>query len=104
MAVALQTFPNARNPSRNAIGVITSSEQGRNLVWKNVVDAIPPLRSGPTRVGVTVSAGVITVTVGGFTVLAQHVGLPKDVYVGFTAGNGLHTDLHLISSVQLSYR
>jgi outer membrane protein assembly factor BamB len=104
VAVALQTFPNARNPSRNAIGVITSSEQGRNLVWKNVVDAIPPLRSGPTRVGVTVSAGVITVTVGGFTVLAQHVGLPKDVYVGFTAGNGLHTDLHLISSVQLSYR
>jgi hypothetical protein len=104
VAVALQSFPNAQNPSSNAIGVVTSSSGGRTLVWKESVDAIPSLRASLTRVGVTVSGGVMTVTVGGFTVFAVHVTLPKAVYIGFTAGNGLRTDLHLISSVQLSYR
>jgi hypothetical protein len=103
VAVALQTFPSAQNPSSNAIGVVTSSSRTRTLVWNKVVNDIAPLRSGPTEVTVIVSQDVMTVLVDGFTVLAQHVTLAKQVYVGFTASTGSRTDLHLISAVQLSY-
>ncbi|MGO8723883.1 MAG: choice-of-anchor D domain-containing protein [Acidimicrobiales bacterium] len=103
VAVALQTFPNAQNPSGNAIGVVTSSAASRTLVWNKVDNSVPLLRSGATRVSVTVSQGVMTVVVGGFTVLTQLVSLPKQVYLGFTGATGSRTDRQLVSAVQLSY-
>jgi hypothetical protein len=102
VAVALQTFPNTQNPSSNAIGVVTSTSGARTLVWRTVANDIPALRTRPTHVTVTVSQGVMTVAVDGFTVVAQPVTLPKSVYIGFTGGTGSRTDRHLISAVQLS--
>ncbi|MGP8065307.1 MAG: hypothetical protein ACLP81_02875, partial [Acidimicrobiales bacterium] len=90
------------NPSSNAIGVVTSTSGARTLVWRTVANDIPALRTRPTHVTVTVSQGVMTVAVNGFTVLAQPVTLPKSVYLGFTGGTGSRTDRHLISAVQLS--
>jgi hypothetical protein len=103
VAVALQTVPNAQNRSSNSIGVVTSIHGARTLAWLKVVNDIPPLLESPTQVTVSLLGDVMTVVVGGFTVLAERVSLPKYVYVGFTAGNGSRTDRHLVSSAQLSY-
>ena len=103
VAVALQAFPNALNRSSNAIGVVTTSRGEETLHWQKIANAIPALLNSATRVTVTVSGGVMTVEVGGFTVLSERVSLPKSVYVGFTGGTGGRTDRHLISSVELSY-
>ena len=103
VAVALQTFPNAQNPSGNAIGVVTSTHGVKTLKWQKAVNTIPALHSSPAQVTVTVSKDVMNVAVDGFTVLTQPVALPKYVYVGFTAGTGSRTDRQLISAVQLSY-
>jgi hypothetical protein len=103
VAVALQTFPNSRNPSSNAIGVVTSTNGVGALTWQKVVNTIPALRTGPTQVTVTVSQGRMTVEVDGFSVLTRPVTLPKYVYVGFTGGTGSRTDRQQVSAVQLSY-
>ena len=103
VAVALQTFPSAQNPSGNSIGVVTSSAKARNLVWLKAVNTIPVLASAPVQVTVNVSQDVLTVVVNGFTVLSQPVTLAKDVYLGFTAATGSRTARHLISAVQASY-
>jgi hypothetical protein len=103
VAVALQTFPNAQNRAANSVGVVTATRGSGVLKWQKAVETIPELRAGPVPVTVIVSGGVMTVVVAGFTVLNEPVSLPKQAYVGFTAGTGSRTDRHLISSVELSY-
>jgi hypothetical protein len=102
VGVALQTTSTAAESGANTVGVVTSAAGVWGLHWSAASSEVPPLRSGPVDVTVTVDGSVLTVWVDGFVTLHAEVHLPRTVYVGFTAATGGRTDRHLVSAVQLA--
>jgi hypothetical protein len=103
LAVALQSFPGLESPGDSSVGVVTSELGAKGLVWRKIVNMGSPLRNVHVKVTVSVSGGILNVAVDGFTVLTVNVTLQQQVYVGFTAATGSHTDRHLVSGVQIAY-
>jgi Bacterial lectin/Abnormal spindle-like microcephaly-assoc'd, ASPM-SPD-2-Hydin len=101
VAVALDTYKNAVNPSANFVG-ITDGPAAGGLHWLATSTAVPNLRSATRHVKVTVAAGVMTVSVDGTQYLSQAVTLGANVLVGFGGGTGGLTDVHSVKNVVIT--
>ncbi|WP_433305191.1 lectin-like domain-containing protein [Actinoplanes sp. CA-030573] len=102
VAVALDTFGNATDPSNNFVG-ISAGATGGALTYVATSSNFPNLRSGPHGVTVTVSGTTITVFVDGAQRLSATVpGLPPAVLPAFTGGTGTATDLHEVQDISIS--
>jgi hypothetical protein len=104
VAVALDTYQNAVNPSDNFVGVtngpISSGTPGE-LDWLTTDTAVTPLRT--THVfRVTLVNGTLTVAMDGIALFSTPVTVGPDVLVGFSGGNGLNTDTHAVSHVTIN--
>jgi hypothetical protein len=100
-AVVLGTYKNAGDPSANFIGIATGVN-GSKLTFAQTNSQIPALRQGSHTVGVSVSAGTITVTLDGTQVLSAAVSLPPQVLPGFTASTASLTDVHTVRGVTIT--
>lgn len=101
VAIVLDTYKNAGDPSSNFIGIATGTA-GSSLAFAQTNSQIPPLRQGSHTVGVSVSGGTITVTLDGTQYLSAAVSLPPQVLVGFTGSTATLTDVHTVSGVAIS--
>lgn len=98
VAVALDTYRNAVNPSANFVGITDGpGTQADYLHWTATTTTIPELRTATRHVKVQVAAGTMTVSIGGSVVLSTAVSLPPTAYLGFTGATGGSTDRHAIS-------
>jgi hypothetical protein len=105
IAVALDTYKNASDPSSNFVGVATGSSRksADSLAWAASTTNLPRLRNAVHHVVVLVSVdGALTVWMDGREVLATRVTLPHQMLVGFTAANGGLTDRHAVSNVMIT--
>jgi hypothetical protein len=102
MAVAMATYPATNNPHANSIGVVTHLDRIGNLVWANEYVLARDLRSGAHLAQVSISHGVISVSLDGMLLFNEAVAVPQRVYVGFTAGTGAENDKHEVSNVQIA--
>jgi len=101
VAIVLDTYKNAGDPSSNFIGIATGVT-GSSLAFAQTNSQIPPLRQGSHTVGVSVSGGTITVTLDGTQYLSATVSLPPQVLVGFTGSTATLTDVHTVSNVAIT--
>ena len=104
VAVALDTYRNAVNPSSNFVGVtngpISSATPGE-LNWLTTDNAVPSLRA--THIfRVTLVNGTLTVEMDGIVLFSTAVTVGPDVLVGFSGGDGLVTDTHAVSHVTVN--
>ena len=103
VAVALDTYQNAGDPSANFVGVAVGGTGGR-LQYAATSTAVPNLRSGTHVVDANVTAaGHLVVSVDGRQVIDVAVTLPQNVLVGFGAGTGSLTDNHTVRGVSIGY-
>lgn len=100
-ALAVDTWKSARDPSNNFVGITTGGVNDA-LTFASTSTAVGPLRTGTHTFTVTVTAGRMTVTADGRTVLDQAVQLPPSVLVAFTGATGGTTDQHTISNVAIT--
>jgi hypothetical protein len=101
IAVALDEYNNAVNPSSNFIGVsdgptATGSE---SLHWLATSNLAAPIQSATNHVVVQLAGHGLTVWVNGTQVLSTSVNLPNNVLVGFSGGTGSLTNRHAVSNV-----
>ena len=99
IAVALDEYKNAVNPSANFVGVTDGpTSQGADLLhWLGTVTLLTPLQEATHHVTITTTAGTITVAIDGTQVLSQAATLPASAYLGFSAGTGGLTNRHAIA-------
>ena len=106
IAVSLDTWQNAVNPSSNfvgiAIGAIPGAANELNYVTTN--SSIPSLQNAVHHFVVTTSSTGITVTMDGTQVLSDKASLPPSVLVGFTGGTGGFNDIHQVQNVVIDTR
>ena len=104
VAVALDTWQTAGDPSANFIGVSTTAVSGV-LKYVATTTAIPNLRNSTHHIDVTVVSGRIKVWIdrGANPVLDTTVTMPPNVLVGFSAGTGGSTDRHSVNNFVGSY-
>jgi hypothetical protein len=101
VAVTLDTSKDAASyPSGNFVGIATGAKNGA-LTFAATTTKVPALRKGTHVIGVTVSGGLVTVTVDGKQVLAKTVAVPKLALIGFTAGTGSRTDHHFVTKIAI---
>ena len=105
IAVSLDTWQNAVNPSNNFIGIangpIPGAAQELNYVATNT--SIPPLRNTVHHFVVTTTSTGITVTMDGTQVLSYATtSLPPYVLLGFTGGTGGFNDVHDVQNVMIT--
>ena len=104
VAVALDTYQNAVNPSDNFVGVtngpISSAHLGQ-LNWLTTDTAVANLRT--THIfRVTLVGGTLSVTMDGVMILSTPVTVGPTVLLGFSGGNGSLTDTHAVSNVTVN--
>ena len=100
----LDTYQNNVNPSANFVGATTgpiTPSVPDELDWLATDDVGVNLRSTNT-VTVTLVSGVLTVSVDGTVALTTPVTVGPQVLLGFTGGEGMLTDNHLVSGVSAS--
>ncbi len=103
VAVALDTYQNAANPSANFAGITDGSPTSSDLLhWLATATNAPALRGSPHHVVATLQAGTLTVSIDGTRYLSTPVTLPPEVLVGFTAGTGGLTDVHSVANVHVT--
>jgi hypothetical protein len=105
LAVTLNTFKNASDPSNNFIGLATGFDPvaPENMVWAATATAkVPPLRGTVRHINVTVVSGTLTVSVDGTQVLSTPVTLPPSTLIGFTGATASLTDRHAVSNVVIT--
>jgi hypothetical protein len=104
IAVALDEYKNAANPSANFVGVTDGPTSGGAdlLHWLGTATLITPLQEATHHVTITTSAGTIIVAIDGTQVLAQAATLPASAYLGFSGGTGGLTNRHAISHLVVS--
>ncbi len=101
VAVTLDTHMDGPGyPSKSFVGIATGAQNGLLTFAKTA--NLPGLREGSHKVGVTVSAGTVSVTVDGKAVLSATVPVPASVRPAFTAANGAKTDNHDISAATIT--
>ncbi len=104
VAVALDTYLNANNPSNNFVGVTygpTTPSMPDELDWLTTNTEVPALRTINT-ITVSLLEGVLTVAVDGTQVLSTAVTVGPTVLLGFSAGDGALTDDHAVSNVSIT--
>jgi hypothetical protein len=99
IAVALDEYKNAVNPSANFVGVTDGpTSQGPDLLhWLGTATLLTPLQEATHHVTITTTGGTIIVAIDGTQVLSQAATLPASAYLGFSAGTGGLTNRHAIS-------
>ncbi|MFB7452767.1 choice-of-anchor D domain-containing protein [Streptomyces sp. NPDC056194] len=103
VAVALDTYRNAGEPSSNFVGVATGGS-GTTLQYAATSTAVPALRTGSHVIDVNVTAaGRLVVLVDGTQVIDVALTLPKNVLVGFSGATGGLTDSHAVTGVRVGY-
>jgi len=103
IAVALDTYKGAVDPSNNFVGIANGTNGAVDrLFWLATSTAIPNLRTATRHIVVDVNGGVMTVKVDGTQVLSQAVTLPPNVLLGFTGATGWVLDNHQVSNVVVS--
>ncbi len=105
IAVSLDTWKNAVNPSNNFVGIANGSVPGAgnelNYVATNT--SIPSLENATHHFVVTTTSTGITVTMDGTQVLNYATtSLPPYVLVGFTGGTGGFNDIHQVQNVSIT--
>ncbi len=104
VAVCLDTYQNANNPSANFVGVTygpTSPTVPDELDWLSTNTEVTNLRTINT-VTVTLVEGTLTVDVDGTQVLSTPVTVGPTVLLGFSGGTGALTDDHSVSNVSIT--
>ncbi|WP_052438994.1 choice-of-anchor D domain-containing protein [Streptacidiphilus jiangxiensis] len=106
VAVALDTYRTATNPSNNFVGITTGlSTTAKGLTWAATSTAVPALRSGPHAVTVAVTGHTVVVTVDGKQALSTSVAsLPPTAYLAFTGGTGGLNDIHTVRGATITAR
>jgi hypothetical protein len=104
IAVALDTYKNAANPSNNFLGLSngptkTATDQ---LSWIATANLAAPLLNATHHIKVVTSAGTLTASVDGTQVLSHAVALPASAYVGFSAGTGGANDRHAVAHLTVT--
>ncbi|MBA3808417.1 MAG: hypothetical protein H0X28_08495, partial [Solirubrobacterales bacterium] len=104
IAVALDEYKNAVNPSNNFTGVADGPVTGHTdmLHWLGTANLLAPLQGATHHITVTTSATTLTVAVDGAQVLSQPVTLPASAYLGFSAGTGGSTNRHAIAHLSVT--
>ena len=101
VAVVLDTWQNAGEPSRNFVAVANGSAGGKPTYIATATN-IPDLRSGTHHLSVLATTNHLTVAIDGTNVLAVPVALPPSALVGFTGATGGATDRHQVSNVRIA--
>ena len=101
IAVGLDTFQNASDPSNNFVGIATGAH-GDAITWAATTSFVPDLRAAVRHVTVTLRGGTVTVFVDGLPVLSRAVAVPSRVLVGLTAATGGFTDRHAVSNLSIT--
>jgi hypothetical protein len=101
LAVALDEYKNAVNPSNDFVGVSDGpTAEGADLLhWLGTANLLVPLQEATHHVTVTTTSTTITVAIDGTTVLTQAATLPASAYLGFSAGTGGLTNRHAVANV-----
>jgi hypothetical protein len=101
LAVALDEYQNAVNPSNNFVGVTDGPTAGGTdlLHWLGTATLLSPLQEATHRITVTTSATTIIVAVDGTQVLSQAAVLPSSAYIGFSGGTGGLTNRHAVANL-----
>ena len=99
VAVALDTFKNAVNPSSNFAGVSDGpvSTAADLLHWLATGNLAVSLENATNHIKVVTTSTTLTVFVNGTQVLSTNVTLPTSAYLGFSGGTGGLTDRHAIA-------
>jgi glucose/arabinose dehydrogenase/chitodextrinase len=97
VAVALDTWQGAGEPSSNFIGISPSSASGV-LTYSATTTNVPALRNATHHIDVAVAGGRVTVKVDGTQRLDAAVAVPTNVLVGFSAATGGATDRHTVTN------
>ncbi len=100
-AVALGSYPNGTQATGNFVGLSDGAQAGawQTLSWLQTSSLLTPLQNTTRRVALTVTAGVVTVTLDGVPVLSRAVALPERVLLGFSAATGGLTNRHAVRNV-----
>jgi IPT/TIG domain len=104
IAVSMDTWQNAVNPSDNFVGIATGGVPGagQELNYVQTNTSVPALRNTVHHFVVTTSSTGITVTMDGAQVLDYATSLPPYVLVGFTGGTGGFNDVHQVQNVVIT--
>ena len=102
--MAIDTYPNGSVTAFNFAGVAQTTSGGPPgaLTFLAQNANVPSLRGASRGVHVSVSAGTLTMSLDGTTVLQTPVTLPPNVLIGFTGGTGGLTDAHRVSDVNIA--
>jgi hypothetical protein len=100
VAVTLDTFRNAADPSANFVGLSTGGNGG-DLPYVRTATNVPDLRTGTHVVTVSVSAGTLRVAIDHVGVLSANVAVAASVLPAFTASTGGFTDRHTVTDVSI---
>ena len=104
IAVALDTYQNAVNPSDNFVGITNgpvSPTVPDELNWLQTDTGVASLRT-THLFNVTLANGTLTLTMDGTLLLSTAVNVGPDVLLGFSGGNGGLTDTHSVGGVSIS--
>jgi hypothetical protein len=101
LAVALDEYKNAVNPSNDFTGVSDGpiATAANELHWLGTANLLVPLQETTHKVTVTTTSTSITVAIDGTTVLTQAATLPASAYLGFSAGTGGLMNRHAVANV-----
>ncbi|HEY7829518.1 MAG TPA: choice-of-anchor D domain-containing protein [Solirubrobacteraceae bacterium] len=104
LAVALDEYKNAVNPSADFVGVSDGpTTTGTDLLhWLGTANLLTPLQEATHHVTVTTTSTTITVAIDGTSVLTQAATLPPSAYLGFSAGTGGLTNRHAIANLTVT--
>jgi len=104
VAVALDTYQNAVNPSNNFVGVTdgpVTPAVPDELHWLATDTNVANLRTTHSF-HVSLVGGTLTVTMDGVQLLRTPVTVGPDVLIGFSGGTGDQTDAHSVSGVSIT--
>ena len=102
IALSLDTWKNATDPSKNFVGIATTSPRQHALIYTTTNSSITPLRNALHHFVVTTFSTGLTVTMDGTQVLSYTASLPANVLVGFTGATGGFNDVHRVQNVSIT--
>jgi hypothetical protein len=103
VAVSLDTWANASDPSSNFVGVATGTlDAADHLRYVATSSNVGELTTGTHDVDVNVYGGHLRVIVDGDLKIDQPINLPATVRPGFTAATGGLTDQHIVRNVRIT--
>ncbi|HEY7138106.1 MAG TPA: IPT/TIG domain-containing protein [Acidimicrobiia bacterium] len=102
IAVSLDTWQNASDPSSNFVGVATASASMQSLNYVTTNASIPSLVDTPHHFVVSTFPTGIKVTMDGTQVLDYTTSLPPYVLVGFTGATGGFNHVHQVQNVAIT--